>query len=197
MDNDSRLKLIEAATILFAQKGLAGVSIREIAKQAGVNSALISYHFEGKEGLYAAVLEHQLFFMSEIVKRISNDHLSPSEQIKEYANAVLGLHQRSPMLVRFIYSELFNPSPCFEMMKQKFFAKLFQALKGTITEGIAKGQFRADLNPEKAVISLVGIMNFYFISRPITKNIITEDTSDQQYIDQAVEIYLRGIVRRG
>ena len=56
---DAREKLLVAGTELFAKKGFAGVSIRELAIAAGVNSALISYHFGGKEGLYEAVITAQ------------------------------------------------------------------------------------------------------------------------------------------
>ena len=59
MDKDAKEKLLAAAVPLFAEKGFAAVSIREVAEAAGVNSALISYYFGGKSGLYEAVLNEQ------------------------------------------------------------------------------------------------------------------------------------------
>ena len=56
----SREKLLEVAVHLFAQKGLDGVSTRDLAREAGLNISLISYYFGGKEGLYRAVLELSL-----------------------------------------------------------------------------------------------------------------------------------------
>jgi AcrR family transcriptional regulator len=53
---DLRDRLIEAATLLFAESGFDGVGLREIAQKAKANLAMISYHFGGKEGLYEAVL---------------------------------------------------------------------------------------------------------------------------------------------
>ena len=50
-------RLMDAAKALFVRKGFAGVSIREIAKEANANSALISYYFGDKEGLFKSVLE--------------------------------------------------------------------------------------------------------------------------------------------
>ncbi len=49
--HDAREKLLAAGTELFAAKGFAGVSIRQLAETAGVNSALISYYYGGKEKL--------------------------------------------------------------------------------------------------------------------------------------------------
>lgn len=55
---DTRGRLIEAAILRFSEKGFEGASIREIAQQAQANSALVQYHFGGKEGLYLAALRH-------------------------------------------------------------------------------------------------------------------------------------------
>ena len=51
----SREKLIRSAEHLFADRGFDGVSVRDIAGDAGVNSALVGYYFGGKEGLLAEV----------------------------------------------------------------------------------------------------------------------------------------------
>ena len=53
---DTRTRLIESAILHFASKGFDGAGIREIAKSANANSALVAYHFCGKEGLYAEAL---------------------------------------------------------------------------------------------------------------------------------------------
>lgn len=55
---DTRTRLIEAAILCFADKGFEGAGIREIAQQAQANSALVQYHFGGKEGLYLAALRY-------------------------------------------------------------------------------------------------------------------------------------------
>lgn len=54
----TREALISAAIAVFSQDGFHAASTREIAAVAGVQQALIGYHFRGKEGLYLAVFEH-------------------------------------------------------------------------------------------------------------------------------------------
>ncbi len=53
----TRTALLDAALAEFAEKGLAGARVDEIAARAGVNKQMISYHFGGKEGLYQALHE--------------------------------------------------------------------------------------------------------------------------------------------
>ena len=50
-------RIIEAATRLFAERGLDGVTVREICRAAKVNGALVNYHFRSKEGLYRECVE--------------------------------------------------------------------------------------------------------------------------------------------
>ncbi len=57
MPQDTRTRLIESAILQFAAKGFDGTGIREIAKGAQANSALVTYHFCGKEGLYLEALK--------------------------------------------------------------------------------------------------------------------------------------------
>ena len=54
--HDTRRRLMEAALKVFAEKGFSGAGIREIAEQAKANSAMVQYHFGGKEGLYKEAL---------------------------------------------------------------------------------------------------------------------------------------------
>jgi AcrR family transcriptional regulator len=54
---DARVRLLEAAYDLFVRKGFSGVSIREIADAAATNSALISYYFGDKQGLFREVFK--------------------------------------------------------------------------------------------------------------------------------------------
>lgn len=57
-DAPTRIRLLEAAILLFAEKGFDAVGIREIAQQAKANSALVQYHFGGKGGLYVEALRY-------------------------------------------------------------------------------------------------------------------------------------------
>lgn len=53
----TRAALLEAATRVFGRDGYHAATTKTIAREAGANQALISYHFGGKEGLYVAVVE--------------------------------------------------------------------------------------------------------------------------------------------
>jgi AcrR family transcriptional regulator len=57
-ESNSRVRLLEAAILCFAEKGFDATGIREIAQKAKANSALVQYHFGGKTGLYQEALKY-------------------------------------------------------------------------------------------------------------------------------------------
>ena len=58
---DTRLRMIEVAERLFAERGIGGVSLREIGAQAGQrNTAAARYHFGTKQGLVDAIFQHRM-----------------------------------------------------------------------------------------------------------------------------------------
>lgn len=198
MEKDARTKLMETATQLFAKKGFNAVSIRELAWTASVNSALISYYFGGKDGLYQEVLEEQFFLIAQLLKEVEElPHTSPTERINMYAKNIAIIHQQRPFLTRFMISELINPTHCYEAVIKKYMTRLFHFLHTTMEEGISTGEFKPDLNPDFATLSLAGIMNFFFISRPIFQDLTSlSEKVEEEYISQALDTFLNGIIRR-
>lgn len=80
--NDKQIQIIEIAEQLFADRGFDGTSVRDIAHEAGVNIAMISYYFGSKEKLMEALLE---FRVGEIKIRveslIKDDRYTPLEKV--------------------------------------------------------------------------------------------------------------------
>lgn len=195
-ERDAKERLVVAATRLFAQKGYAAVSIRLLAQAADVNSALVSYYFGSKEGLYKEVLKSQF---SQVVSRIEaiNKELDPIQRLERFAWTMAQVHHDLPYLLRFGHSELTNPTNCFAEIVRPNIARLYQFLYRTLTDGITVGQFRADINPGYAAVALASILNFYFIARPVANSVLGNlENQDGEYVRQAVELYLHGLKRR-
>ncbi|MFD9888282.1 TetR/AcrR family transcriptional regulator [Amycolatopsis sp. NPDC059027] len=77
----TRKLLLDAAAAEFARHGFAGARISAIAARAGVNQQLISYYFDGKEGLYQALSDSWWQYENELV----TSDMKPSEGIRQYA----------------------------------------------------------------------------------------------------------------
>lgn len=198
MDMDTRAKLMEVATPLFATKGFAAVSVRELTEAAQINVSAISYHFNGKEGLYKAVLEEQLTPILLLLHSVkSKNGLSAVERLMDYANQIASIHTQRPFLARFINNEANNPTKHIGPMIEDHLSQVYEFIVNTLEEGIVKGEFRENLNTSYSAISLVGILNFYFIMKPLIRRISPlniNEHSNTEYIVHAFQLYLHGIM---
>lgn len=195
--NDTRSKLVEIATQLFATKGFGLVSIRDVTEAAQINVSAISYYFNGKEGLYQAVLEEQLSPILQVLALTEGKKLlSPVDRLTFYAEQVARVHARKPFLARFISSELTNPTGFGGPIIENHLSRVYQFMYSALQEGIDSGDFRADLNVKYAAISLAGILNFYFITKPLLQKIVPlAEHANAEYTAHAFTVYLHGIMK--
>src|SRR5215467_7747685 len=68
VDTSTKTKVMEAALHLFAERGYAAASVRDIAALAGVTKPVVYYHFGSKAGLYQALLDQCLDISLEALK---------------------------------------------------------------------------------------------------------------------------------
>ncbi len=194
MDKDARNKLLEAAQQLFSMKGYEAVSLRDLAEASDVNTALISYHFGGKQGLYDAVLEANFHAFFEGLNVSQCEKLEPEERVLEFVKNIIAVHKRNPYLRNIMNSELSRPSESFEKIIMPKVAELYKFFSATIREGIDKGYFRKDLDPVLAPLAVIGLIQFYFVESAMIKRIFpVSENVDEDFGAQVVKIYFDGI----
>src|ERR1700709_1373409 len=66
--DEARLRIIEAAIVVFGERGYEGAATRKIAADAAVNLGAIPYYFKGKPGLYRAALEHVIEHINAAIR---------------------------------------------------------------------------------------------------------------------------------
>ena len=116
-NENSKYKIMEVATKLFAEKGFDGVSTRDICKQANINISMISYYFGGKQELYQAIIEGLIKKHTEYVKNfisfdINIDKLSKKEKINI-------LYKFGNKMIDFLYTEISSDLLLFMFREQQ------------------------------------------------------------------------------
>src|SRR5579863_2059437 len=84
---ESRAAILEAAAREFAEFGVAGARTDAIAREAGVNKALLYYYFKDKETLYGSVLNEAFAGLKVAVFKVLDGELPVREKIMAYAGA--------------------------------------------------------------------------------------------------------------
>lgn len=194
-ENDCRRALINAAIPLFAARGFNGVSVREVAAAAGVNLSMISYYFNGKEGLYAEVLSEQFAIFKQTAE-ITKLDIDPLHKFERYVRTTVARYRKNPYLLRFYTSELTNPTSCFETIVKPAIMEIVQGLIETFTDGLTHEQFRVGLNPADTALALAGMINFYFLVEPATAELVDHTAErDEQLIQHIMDIFTKGILK--
>lgn len=107
---ETQQRLLAAGAELFDKKGYHNVSIKEVGRAAGCNSALISYHFGCKQALYQAVVNGQLEELFRLEKQIEAEGGSPVDQLIRYLQAILNSQLDPEKHLTILYRELLTPS---------------------------------------------------------------------------------------
>jgi AcrR family transcriptional regulator len=171
----AEVRLKEAAHTLFTKKGYDAVKTRDIAKEAGINLALLNYYFRSKEKLFEIVMQEnmQQFFVS-IIQVINDEKTSIQEKIEQLVNRYIDMLLQSPELPIFVMMHMRNNPRRIELQgkfKESFLIKQIQ-------EAI-KNKEIAPMNPINIMINVVGLTIFPFIGRPMLTN--AHGMTDEQF----------------
>jgi TetR/AcrR family transcriptional regulator len=146
----TKAAIVAAALAEFAELGLAGSRIDEIARSARVNKALLYYYFESKEHLYQGVVEQMFVAMTEALRGALETPAGPREKLLAFLDANFKVLDAQPAYARLLEQEidiakvfLYNLKPD---SAPKFFqriAPLLAEFRTVLEEGVRDGVFRA------------------------------------------------------
>lgn len=160
----TRRALLKAAVGEFAEKGLAGARVDEIAARAEVNKQLVYHHFGTKEDLYTAALEEVYAAIRQEEQALHLDDLLPQvamERLVAFSFDYLSAH---PEFVALLNDE--NQHGGRHVRASARLRELHSPLVGMVEEtlkrGAIEGLFRDALNAVDLYITIAGISYFFF-----------------------------------
>jgi len=182
--NEKQIQIIETAERLFADKGFDATSVRDIAEEAGVNVAMISYYFGSKEKLLEALFTY----------RSAATLLTLEDMIQNDKATVL---QKVNSLIDY-YIEKILSQPCFHqiMMREQITnfrtttAALILEMKkknqALITQLIHQGQkqegFKKNIDISLMMATLVGTVSHVVTTEYYYKEVNNlQSLSDEEF----------------
>src|SRR5882762_4440491 len=172
---ESRAAILHAAAQEFAKHGIAGARTDAIARQAGVNKALLYYYFKDKEKLYGAVLDNAFSGMKATVFRVLDSELPPREKIMAYVGAYFDFIASNQIYPKLMQREMMRAreghSEHIDRLVKTYFQPIYRKVGELLHKGIAEGEFRR-VDPAHFVPSMVAMIVFYFSSPPVMQRIL-------------------------
>src|SRR5216684_5338827 len=137
---ESRAAILRAAAQEFAEHGIAGARTDAIARQAGVNKALLYYYFKDKEKLYGAVLDNAFSGMKATVFRVLDSDLPPRKKIMTYVGTYFDFIASNQVYPKLMQREMMRAreghSPHIEKLVKNYFQPIYARVGELLRKGI-------------------------------------------------------------
>lgn len=193
-------RLIDAGAELFDKKGYHNVSIKEIGRLAGCNSALISYHFGSKQALYQAIIDRQLDVLRQLETRLQEkSQATPLEKIREYLHCLLKSQMDPTLHMIILYKELITPSGLLDEDSWQQITRMGDFIRNLLTQAAETGELRPpeqdnDYDYDYVAFILTAITELLFLirSRPLSLN--PEGHPTDQLLDKLIGFVLRPLM---
>ncbi len=185
-------KVLQVASRLFAEKGFANVSVRDICKETGTTAPVIYYYFGSKKGLFDAVARRQIP-MGDFVERLSSAAKveDPARALESFIGTYLSSfpeHAFDPGLYMRDSATLDRNSA---QRASEDLDRIHTILSGLVRRGSAKGLLRKT-DPDFAADCLLGMLN-----RVIFQHIHFAKNSDREVYRRFVTDFFFRAMGRG
>ena len=179
----TREAILRAAARLFAQKGFAGTSTRDIAAGVGITQPALYRHFETKHAIFLALVATFVDPWVRVAAKLRNDPAPPSVRLaalfgRMCNDLVDSPYETGPML--------FDPALSDPEMQvaERSFRRVVRVLTALIAEGVAAGEVR-DLDAQVATATFLGLLDPIIGAAPRVRSRIASN---------AIDFALRGLL---
>jgi TetR/AcrR family transcriptional regulator len=175
----TRNKLLTAARREFADRGLAGARVDDIAARAGVNKQLVYHYFGDKDALYLAVLEWVYEEIREQERKLNLEGLPPEQAIRKLVASSFDHLAAHPDFIVLLNDENRGGARHVRHSRrlEAMHSPLVSMVSKILNQGVRAGTFRRGINPVHLYISIAGLSYFFFSNTPTLSAIFGKDLS--------------------
>jgi len=188
LEVNARERLLETATELFAEKGYAGTSVREIVEKAGVSKPVLYYYFKSKEGLFYAILEWAAGVQQKILDEIFEAKGPVLDRfIFLYRRVYAGIQQYKSLYI-LIHGLIYGPPqgvPEYDFASYQ--RDMLAAVKHIYAEGVSSGELR-NVDAEEAAFLVLGLIDF-----SLNVDMVLPELADAQRPERLLRLAFKGL----
>ena len=193
--------ILDAARILFGEKGFEGASMREISKRAHVNVAMIAYYFGCKEDLYLSCLGD---FAQEQAARISGLLQAPRNKadfqakLHLFVQTMMDGYETNGPLIRILMREMNSDKKKVHRSIHDLTSPFFDNIRNFFAASIEAG-----IIPKEKSADLITVIFLGALSHPIQAEVPLKRTLGttlkdpefrKKYSDQLLSIFINGVL---
>jgi AcrR family transcriptional regulator len=173
--DQTRRRILAAATAEFARKGLGGARVDEIALRSKSNKRMIYHYFGSKERLFTAVLEESYLGIRSAERELHLDELDPEAAMVSLVEFTWRYYLDHPEFLTLVNSENLHRARHLKSSDaiRKASGQLVSMVKAILDRGVATGVFREEIDPVQLNITIAAV-GYYYLTNRFTGSIIFE-----------------------
>ena len=186
-----RKTLLMAGINLFAEKGYAGTSVREIVSLSGVSKPVLYYYFQSKEGLFQAILGWAALEQDTILQEACQSPGTALERILHLYRRIYQGLMENHQLFRLINHLYFGPpqgAPRYDV--ERFHRRMVEVIKEICVGGTRRGEVRK-VDPEEATLLVLGVTDYCF-----HLDYLHPESMDPDRAERLLRLAFRGLSER-
>lgn len=192
----SRAALLNAAGALMTERGTIDVSLSDIAKRSGLNSALVKYYFGSKQGLLLALVEEVLGRGMDQMEGLLTMEIDPVEKLKLHIKGIITVYFRYPFINRLLHHMYLDPE--LDTVVGERISKPLATLQRQILEQCAsQGRIRP-VNPTMFYFIVVGACDHLFFGQQALRIAFGIDGVDDDlrrtYTGTLIDLLMNGML---
>lgn len=180
----TRMRVLDAAEQLFARKGFDGTRLREVAEQASVTVPLVCHHFRDKDTLYAAVVERGLERFVSLGWEVLSRGSTVAEQLSDFVHMLIHLGAREPDITAILHREMADGGVRAQPLAERLLLPLKRAAVETLRAAQARGEIRAGLDVEMAVLHIAGAAMYPALASPLVRIVWGHDPLTGDFVER-------------
>lgn len=195
--DQTRKRILDAATIEFARKGLGGARVDEIALRSKANKRMIYHYFGSKERLFTAVLEEAYTGIRSAEQKLHLDEMEPAEAISTLVRFTWNYYLENPEFLTLVNSENLHRArhlKTSEIVRESS-GKFVQMVKSILERGVAAGVFRDGIDPVQLNITIAAIGYYYLTNRFTGAIVYSRDFMAPEHLEARLAFNLDTILR--
>ncbi len=199
-DQSTPEQLLAAAAELMMERDTIEISLNDIARKSGLNSALVKYYFGNKSGMLLAMVRRAVGASLAHLQEVVDMPIGAEDKLRLHIRGVVSSHHRHPYLHRLLHFMLSQENETFALtLSKELINPVTSAQKRILDEGVAAGVFQS-VDPVMFYFHLLGACESLFYSRSMLMSAfgikaITKDFK-QAYVDYLCDAILNGVMAR-
>ncbi len=196
--NDKQIEILQVAEKLFAEKGFDGTSVRDIAKIATINVAMVSYYFGSKEKLLEALVLHRISSMRLHLETLYQEDISPILKMEKLIAYYISQVNKNRCIYQILHFELSSKKREIDMTAFTDVKRNnLKLIENIVIEGQQQGLFQPNINVALLPTTIIGSFLHFHMNKPYYQELFDLKTnkSFENYVSNELTQHIQKTIK--